>query len=109
MINPLPIDFLIHSVTYEEFVGKGRDRNVYKSSISLQNVLIQPVSSLKRSGLSVENSFKSLMFFDCVNSTPNDIQFVKGSKITFNNQVMYINGITPISAFTLHHYELELI
>lgn len=109
VVRPMPKDILIHEVIYEEFVSKGRDGVVYRHPVTLEHVLVQPVSSIKRSGISDEVSFNSLMFFDCVNSTPLGVTFIKKSRITHNGEEMILNKVNPIYAFSLHHYELELI
>lgn len=109
MIKPIPIEMLIHTVIYEEFVSKDRNGEVFKEPVTLEDVLLQPISSLKRTNLSDEKAFKSLLFFDCVNSKPEGVAFKKRSKITFNGDTMVLNEINPIYTFTLHHYELELI
>lgn len=109
MIRPMPKEILIHSVIYEEYEEGGRYGDGFKEPIILENVLVQPVSALKRSQVSIENTFNSLMFFDCSNSIPSDVNFVKESRITFNGNSMVLNKVNPIYTFTLHHYELELI
>lgn len=108
MIKPMPKEMLIHSVTYEEFY-ENRHGQGFKDPIELKHVLIQPVSSIKRSNLSDEVSYNSLLFFDCVNSRPSDITFKKKSRIKFNGESMVVDKVNPIYTFNLHHYELELI
>lgn len=105
----MPLEILIHEVTYEEYDEKDRYGNEFKPPITLENVLVQPVSNIKRSGDSDAVAYESLMFFDCVNSKPQDVQFKKKSKISFNGAEMVVNKVNPIYTFNLHHYELELI
>lgn len=109
MIRPMPLAMLIHKVTYEEYLGEGRYGVEYKEPVLLKNVLVQPVSSLQRTSTGDSEAFNSLMFFDCVNSKPLDVKFVKDSKITFKGDEMILNRVNPIYTFNLHHYELELI
>lgn len=109
MVNPIPHEVLIHEVTYEEYLGEDRFGEAYGPPVTLGKVLVQPVSSIKRSSTSEEEAFSSLLFFDCVNSFPSEVKFKKLSKITFNGEEMTVNKINPIYAFRLHHYELELI
>ena len=109
MIRPMPRAILIHSVQYKEYVGEDRYGNSFKEPIALKNVLIQPVSSIKRNNLGDSVSFDSLMFYDCTNSMPKNITFTKKSIITFNGDEMVVSKVNPIYTFNLHHYELELI
>lgn len=109
MIKPMPKALLIHTAQYEEYEGKGRYGDEFKGPIALTNILIQPVSNIKRNNIGDSVGYNSLMFFDCINSRPKHINFTEKSKITFNGQEMIINKINPIYAFNLHHYELELI
>lgn len=75
----------------------------------LNNVLVQPVSSVNKSGGTNTVAYNSLMFYDCANSRPSNINFTKESIISFNGEDMEISKVNPIYAFSLHHYELELI
>lgn len=109
MIRPIPLAMLIHEVIYEQYKGADRYGIAYKEPIILKNVLIQPATSMARGGSGDSVAYNSLLFFDCTNSKPSDIAFVKDSKITFNNQEMILDKINPIYTFNLHHYELELI
>ena len=109
MVRPMPKAILIHSVQYKEYLGKNRYGNNFKEPITLKNVLIQPVSSIKRDNLGDSVSFNSLMFYDCTNSIPRDVTFTKKSIITFGDDEMVVNKVNPIYTFSLHHYELELI
>lgn len=109
MIRPMPKAILVHSVQYKEYVGEDRYGNSFKEPITLKNVLIQPISSIKRNNLGDLVSFNSLMFYDCTNSMPKNITFTKKSIITFNGVEMVVNKVNPIYTFNLHHYELELI
>ncbi len=108
MIKPIPLDVLIHSVTYEEYDTNNRYGETYKPPITLDKVLVQPASNIKRSNTAEEIIFKSLLFFDCVNSSPK-VTFKEKSKVTFEGETMYIYKVNPCYAFGLHHYEVELV
>lgn len=109
MVKPMPKEILIHEVIYEEFDESDRYGDQFKEPVTLEYVLVQPTSSIKRSNTTEEVGYNSLMFFDCVNSTPPNVLFTKGSKITHNGDKMIIDKVNPIYTFSLHHYELELI
>lgn len=105
----MPKAILIHSVQYKEYKGEGRYGKEYKEPITLNNVLIQPASSISRTNNVNTVAFNSLMFYDCANSSPKNISFIKESIITLNGQEMEVSRINPIYTFNLHHYELELV
>ena len=109
MVSAMPKAILIHSVQYKEYKGEGRYGKEYKEPITLKNVLIQPVSSINKSNDINTVAYNSLMFYDCTNSQPRNINFTKDSIIVFNDEEMRINKVNPIYTFKLHHYELELI
>jgi hypothetical protein len=109
MIEPMPKELLIHTVEYEEYTERDRYGNEFKEPVTLEHVLVQPVSNISRSATADQVAFSSLLFFDCVHSRPSDVEFVKNSRITFNGKSMTVNKINPIYTFDLHHYELELI
>lgn len=109
MVRPMPLAILIHEVIYEEYTENERYGKTYKDPVTLKNVLVQPASNIRRTNVADQIAYNSLLFFDCTNSRPSDVTFVKKSKITFNGEEMIINKINPIYTFSLHHYELELI
>ncbi len=104
----MPLEILIHAVAYEEYQEKDRYGNQFKEPVTLENVLVQPTSNIKRSNNTDQLAYKALLFFDCVHSSP-VVDFVKKSKITFHGETMIIDKVNPIYTFDLHHYELELI
>lgn len=109
MIKPIPLAMLIHEAVYIEYEEAGRYGSGFKDAVTLTNVLVQPASSLNNTGTGASVSYNSLMFFDCRNSKPLDVNFVKGSKIIFNGNEKVISKVNPIYTFNLHHYEIELI
>lgn len=108
-IRPMPKAVLIHEVEYAEYTESDRYGKGYKDPVTLTNVLVQPTSNINRSNVVESVAYSSLMFYDCTNSKPQNIEFKKNSKITFNGKEMVINKINPIYTFDLHHIELELI
>lgn len=108
MVRPIPLKMLIHSVEYEEYDGQGRNGDRFKPPVELKNVLVQPISGVSQQGVSEEKTFNSLLFFDVVHSLPS-VNFKPKSRVTFNSETMIVGRVNPIYAFTLHHYEVELI
>ncbi|MBM7585846.1 hypothetical protein JOC86_002388 [Bacillus pakistanensis] len=108
MIRPIPVSLLIHEVTYEEPIpDDGWSEESYKPAITLKNVRVESSSNIKRTNTGEQILYKSLLIVDVVNSSPIP-EFKEKSKVTFNGDVMYVNKVNPIHAFTLHHYEIEL-
>ncbi|WP_153124672.1 putative minor capsid protein [Peribacillus tepidiphilus] len=109
MVKPIPKRVLIHEVTYEEYAGNDGWGESYKEPVTLSNVLVQSVSNISRSNTAEEKLYKSLLFFDVVNSSASaEFTFKEKSKVTFEGQVMTVAKVNPCYAFTLHHYEVEL-
>lgn len=109
MIKPMPLELLIHKVEYRELLGENRYGKEYSEPVTLENVLVQPVSVLRKASQSNIELFNSVMFYDCTNSKPHHVNFTKGSMISFSGEEMEIEEMTPIYTFGLHHYELGLI
>ena len=110
MIRPIPVHLLPDSVTYEEYEGSERWGDNWKSPITLSNVRVQEVSSLTLSNIREQRQFTSLLFFDAVTSKADaPFVFVEKSKVTYNGQSYVVNKVNEVKAFTLHHYELELV
>ena len=112
MIRPIPLQLLIHSLTYEEFVpGDGFETEEgFKPAVTLSNVRVESVSNIKRSNNGEELQYKALLFFDVVNSkSSGPFEFKEKSRVIFDGKTMYVNKVNPVYGFSLHHYEVELI
>jgi Minor capsid protein len=111
MIQPIPINLLIHEVVYEEYLGNPSGLGEeYKDKITLKNVRMDAVISKgKVNGTATSEQYDNqyTMFYDVVHSTP-PVDIVEKSKVTFNGRVFTVTRPNPIYAFTLHHYEAGL-
>ena len=110
MIKPIPKHLLPDAVIYEEYEGSDRWGESWKTPITLSNVRVKLESSLSVSTIREQSEYKALLFFDAVNST-SDMPFLfkEKSKVTHNGTEYVVNGVTPVVAFKLHHWEVELL
>ena len=111
MIKPIPLSLLIHNVTYEEYSGNNGWGETYLPPVTLENVLVQPVSNINRSNTAEEKGYKAILFFDMTHSKPL-VNFKEKSKITFEgDKVMYVQKVNTLYALstTPHHIEVELV
>lgn len=108
MVRPILKTMLYHTVTYEEYNGSSWGEE-YGSPVTVENVLVQPVSSLNRTNNTDGKSFGSILFYDERQSTPG-IKWEVGSRVTFGEDTMTVNKVNPYYAFsnTIHHIEVEL-
>lgn len=110
MVRPIPRRLLIHSVIYEEYSGNSGWGETYLPPVTLENVLVQPVSNINRSNIAEEKRYKAILFFDMTHSTPK-VTFKEKSRVTFNGETMTVQGVNTLYALsaTPHHIEVELV
>lgn len=112
VVRQMPISLLIHSITYEEFVqGNGFDtEDGYKAEVTLSNIRIESISNIKRNSQGEELQYKALLFFDVVNSKASgSFEFKEKSRVIWDGKTIFVSKVNPIYAFSLHHWELELL
>ena len=110
MIRPIPLPFLIHEVVYEEYAGNDGWGETYLPPVTLENVLVQPVSNISRSNIAEEKRYKAILFFDMTHSIPK-VTFKEKSRVTFNGETMTVQKVNTLYALstTPHHIEVELV
>ena len=130
-IKPIPKKVLIHTCTYEKYLGRDEwgGGDTFAQPITLGFVRIEPVKNFKRTTNAEYIIYDSILFYDIKNSRSGlvwnqteltweeteltwegeETDFVHKSKITFDGKVYIIESISPIYADKLHHYELGLI
>jgi len=110
MIKPIPLSLLIHKVIYEEYAERSGWGETYLPPVTLENVLVQPVSNINRSNTAEEKRYKAILFFDMTHSKPL-VKFKERSKVTFEGEVMYVQKVNTLYALstTPHHIEVELV
>lgn len=76
----------------------------------VKNVHLEPSSKIVRDKNNAEIRLAATMFYDCRNSYPRNIVFVKDTNIIFNGEIYRIEVIEPLYVRgKLHHYELGLV
>lgn len=110
-IRQIPKRLLIHTVKYEKFLGRDEweETDQYDEPIELERVRVQYASELTRTNNADNVFYKAMMFYDVKNSKPYDVEFVENSRVTINDDTMFIKEVQPVYGFRLHHYELVLI
>src|SRR5690606_4069498 len=109
-IEPIPISLLIHSIEYEEFIKVSTYDKEYKPVEIIDNVLVQPIVSIKKDSRGQEVQTKAVIFLDSVN-TPNCKELKVDSKITFGSLSGTVIACEPLYTFdtiTPHHYEVTI-
>jgi hypothetical protein len=108
---PIPMILLKSNIQYFEKITDGKYEGGFKDPITINKVLIQYSTTVKRSDPgNQEIQTAGKLFIDCVNSSPViDMKF--GSKIICieDNKEFFIGKVEPVKAFVLHHYEVELL
>jgi Minor capsid protein len=111
MIQPIPLNLLIHEVIYEEYLGNRSGMGEeYKAPITLKNVRVDSVvnkGKVSGTAVSEQHHDQYTLFYDVVHSTP-PLDIVEKSKVTFNGRTLKVSKANPIYAFSLHHYEAGL-
>lgn len=112
LVKPIPKHLLIHTVQYHEIILGGRYGTEYKDPVTLENVLVQFGTVVKRTNTAGNRDetkeAKAVLFIDVTHSTPFIIP-VEKSKINLNGQEFTINLVDHLFTTQLHHLEVELI
>lgn len=111
IVKPIPPQLLIHTITYEEYLGEAAFGSKYADPLIMTDVLVQPVFKTKRHLEGVDVDIVARIFLDTVN-TPMARSLLNRSKITFNGKVLKVVGCSPLYTFdpiVPHHYEVELV
>ncbi|WP_077735635.1 putative minor capsid protein [Bacillus sonorensis] len=110
MAKPIPKELLIHSISYEEYAGKGRHGDTWKAPINIDFVRVEPIERVTRNGNGEEITSQTTVFIDAVYSKPIP-KFVEKSKVTFNGRTRFVNEIKEqyAKSASIHHWELMLV
>ena len=110
-MGAIPKKVLIHTATLKGEVVKDVWGNIISSNdISLTNIRIDATNKLVQTTDNQERQLTAVIFYDCTNSRPKDVVFLKDQPIYFNDSEHRINAILPVyDGKKLHHYEVEVI
>ena len=80
------------------------------SGTKISYVRMEPSNRIVRDKNNAEIQLAATLFYDCKNSTPNDIFFSVDDIILFNGQKHRVQLVEPLyDRSKLHHYELGLV
>ena len=111
-IGPLPKRWLIHSIEYEEYLGKDDwDNDKYAEPITIKHVRFDDTTVFSRDSTQNKILAEAIVFIDARHSKPLPT-FKERSKITFNGRTYTLKKI--VDCYYPHknevrHYELEVI
>ncbi|EAC3660565.1 VanZ family protein [Listeria monocytogenes] len=109
---PLPLDWLIHNISYEAYKEEGRHNEVgYEKGIEVEHVRVDFSKSNQIAGLSDNDRYDAVIFIDAVNSMNVPKDFISRSKIYFSGKAYKIVKVIPCYATSnsVHHWEIEVV
>lgn len=107
-MKPIPKKLLIHEVTLKRYKKDTWGEDTLELEKTLKFVRIEPSKSRVLSVDNTEIQLNSLLFYDCVNSTPRGVIFELEDIITFEGTNYTVKTIDPLYGAKLHHYEIGL-
>ena len=106
MLAPIPRIMLKETINYSKRTGVDEyAKEVFDSSVEIEFVKIEPVKESSLRSLGEMKNDKLKLWYDYVNSVPNNIVFSEKDKITFNG-VDYT--VRSVSDYINHHAEVML-
>lgn len=111
MAKSIRLSLLIHTVTYQEYVGEddswgGSDN--YAPPVTIERVRIEPEKTVVLNGNGDSTVMQTLLFHDAVHSTP--VTFKEKSKVIFNGKEMTVSKVSDFyDRSRLHHVEVVLV
>lgn len=111
-MKSIPKSLLPHSVMLHKKVNAGGrfEEDSLDTGTKLNYVRMEPSSRIVRDKNGAEIQLAATLFYDCKNSTPNDVSFCVDDIILFNGQKHRVQIVEPLyDRNKLHHYELGLV
>ena len=107
---PIPKNLLIHSAMLRTVSEDKWQSETVQTTAELTKIRVEPSSKLVTAKDNRQVSLSAVLFFDCKNSRPCDVNFKHGQKIVFQGTEYTIETIEKLyDNSRLHHYELGLI
>lgn len=110
-MKAIPKSLLIHNVMFQHIKSQDRwgEKEAY-NGIVIKHVRMEPSSRIVRDKNSAEVQLSAVLFYDCRNSQPKNMEFKEDDIIVFNGQKHRVQIVEPLyDNKKLHHYELGLI
>lgn len=87
------------------------DRNpVFDDGVTLDNVYFVYNDGQRNGSSGKEANATASLYYDAINSKPNEFTFIKGQKIDVEGFSYYVNDIKPFfNNKGLHHIEVDLV
>lgn len=110
MESPIPKRVLCHTVLHTYGIVKNKMGDVSTSNTrTISNVRVEPTSKVVFGKDQREKQLTGLMFYDCTNSSPQNVTFVEGDTITLNGIERRVQTVDlQYGAQNLHHIEVGL-
>lgn len=91
---PLPLDWLIHNISYEAYKEEDRHNQVvYEKGIEIEHVRVDFSKSNQIAGLSDSDRYDAVIFIDAVNSMNVPADFISRSRIFFLEKLIRLSKL----------------
>lgn len=102
-------NMLTCSATLYKRFGVDEDRNpTYSEPVELTKIYVVSTQAVSYGQKGAEPNDVMTLYYDCFNSLPRGLTFIKGDKIVFNDTEYFINSISPFYSNGLDHFEIGL-
>ncbi|PSL41707.1 minor capsid protein [Salsuginibacillus halophilus] len=111
MVKPIPKNLLIHTVTHEPYEeGGGWDEPESSEPVTIERVLVQPASALRRNSNADRIEAENVLFVDRANSSAFPDIKAKDT-VKFDGKSHEVHKVNKQYAFgpKPHHIEVELV
>lgn len=111
-IRPLPKNWLIHTIDYEQYMGMddfGGD--AYEEQVTIEHVRVDLTTVSSRDGMQNTIVANGVVFIDAIHSEPL-APFTERSRIIFNECEYIVTKVVPCyhpQSNEVHHWELEVL
>lgn len=107
--RPIPKALLPHTVTLKTPRTEGVFFDDKHDEITLYNVRIEQDEKVRRGKSGDTRTKGAKMYYDCINSTPSDVDFKTEQLIIFCGVTYKIEAIKAVMAANkIHHYKIEI-
>ena len=108
-MKPIPKTLLIHSAELFEEKEGGWQEPAREKIAELSRIRIEPCSRLVQTDSNRSVTLEATLFYDCRNSSPANVEFKQGQRLTFGGELYKIELVEPLyDNKRLHHLEVGL-
>jgi hypothetical protein len=111
MSQPISLTVLTHSGTHYPYTGTVNSVKTYGTANSLTAVRFNPVKEHANTSLGDQRNDKFNFVYDCVNSQPSGVTFIKDDKFVFGGMTLIARRVKPCYAggTEIHHWEVSCV